>query len=665
MTGRYAALVGVLVWSVTGVPQITTLNVNDYPGADAGAKFSNCVAALPPSGGTCDARSLQGTQTIASDPFKGVTKPITVLLGNATFIYSSEITIPSKSTLQGGGEGVTVLREADSKNLMRSLWVPAGSSNVVLEDFSLDLNRDHNSGPGQDFGIWVGPHTAASTIQRVEVKDFYGRQAGTGVAIALAGTEGVTVQNCKVRHVGYLAELGPSRHQSDGIYTGGNNNTIINNELSEVTDTGIVAENSVNPTITGNVITNSVQGIGLGGGSATARGSGGLVANNKIIGLRWYNGLGIWIYKLDPAYSTSNVVVRDNEIRDFTDGAGIVVRGSRFVSLLRNRLSNLQSHTSAALSGYGIVVENSHDIIIDGGSVSLASLAGLWVRGVSRFSVTGLNVTDNVSSHPGQLAGILVSEGPRIGIISSARHGGFVTVTTGTPHNYAIGDTLVITQAQRGRAGTDFNGTFTICGPTTPGCQPPTPTTFSFTQNAPDDAAAAGEINKLSSDGFIAGNASTGKTQGRGLLITGNSTRLFVGSNDFRYNVNHPGFFSDSTGNIRQGSNLDDTTAQDPNLLTLISGIISGNCGRGMQLGSSATGQVAPGGAADVTVSWPNGFGSSRYSASCLLTGSTGQAVTLRVEAIESKTAGSVTVRVVNDDTASANSGSVQCSAVP
>lgn len=71
----------------------------DYPGANAGAKIANAIAALPATGGTVDARGLEGSQTIATDIFTGVTKGVSLLLGGGTFNFSASTTIPNNISI--------------------------------------------------------------------------------------------------------------------------------------------------------------------------------------------------------------------------------------------------------------------------------------------------------------------------------------------------------------------------------------------------------------------------------------------------------------------------------------------------------------------------------------------------------------------------------------
>ena len=56
-------------------------------GADAGAKLVACIAAIPASGGICDARGLEGAQVISTTVT--VNKPVVILLGYTTITCSA------------------------------------------------------------------------------------------------------------------------------------------------------------------------------------------------------------------------------------------------------------------------------------------------------------------------------------------------------------------------------------------------------------------------------------------------------------------------------------------------------------------------------------------------------------------------------------------------
>src|SRR5262245_58944815 len=70
---------------VSGVTSIKLCG--QFVGLDAGAKMASCIAELPSTGGTADARSLEGTQTIART-ISDSGKHIEILLGAGTYTTS-------------------------------------------------------------------------------------------------------------------------------------------------------------------------------------------------------------------------------------------------------------------------------------------------------------------------------------------------------------------------------------------------------------------------------------------------------------------------------------------------------------------------------------------------------------------------------------------------
>lgn len=87
-----------LIINITTLTAKTINNVqycNAYAGATADVKLAACFAALPTSGGVADANGIQGAQTLAADPFNGVTKSIQLLISGATFSHNVPVTVPS------------------------------------------------------------------------------------------------------------------------------------------------------------------------------------------------------------------------------------------------------------------------------------------------------------------------------------------------------------------------------------------------------------------------------------------------------------------------------------------------------------------------------------------------------------------------------------------
>jgi hypothetical protein len=94
---------------------------------DAAGQIQQAICKLPSTGGTVDARGLNGNQTFKSDPFEDpgtsltTTKPVTLILGAGTYSTSFTIGIPDKGRLLGVGR-------ADKNNTINTLIIWSGGT---------------------------------------------------------------------------------------------------------------------------------------------------------------------------------------------------------------------------------------------------------------------------------------------------------------------------------------------------------------------------------------------------------------------------------------------------------------------------------------------------------------------------------------------------------
>ncbi|MGH9600808.1 MAG: hypothetical protein ACRD24_00340, partial [Terriglobales bacterium] len=109
--------------AVTGTRFHNVRYCDQFGGADAGAKIAACMADLPSSGGTADARAFEGAQIISSDVFTGVSKPVRLVLGAATYSVNASVTIPANITLefsQGGSLSIATATTTTIKGTMQA-----------------------------------------------------------------------------------------------------------------------------------------------------------------------------------------------------------------------------------------------------------------------------------------------------------------------------------------------------------------------------------------------------------------------------------------------------------------------------------------------------------------------------------------------------------------
>jgi hypothetical protein len=88
-----------------------------YPGADAGSRIAAAIADLPATGGTVDARGLDGNQSINADFFSGVKKPVVLVLGFVTITANAAVRIGGSNNNQwimGQGARATVWQASSS-----------------------------------------------------------------------------------------------------------------------------------------------------------------------------------------------------------------------------------------------------------------------------------------------------------------------------------------------------------------------------------------------------------------------------------------------------------------------------------------------------------------------------------------------------------------------
>ena len=105
-----------------------------FSGANAGAKIAACLTALPSTGGVCDARGLEGSQTVSQDMFSGISKPGILLLGAATFTVNNQQNVPSNWQILGLGPGVTNFVTGGGG---LDIFKMTNAANVVLRDFKV------------------------------------------------------------------------------------------------------------------------------------------------------------------------------------------------------------------------------------------------------------------------------------------------------------------------------------------------------------------------------------------------------------------------------------------------------------------------------------------------------------------------------------------------
>ena len=129
-------------------PSINGIRYADqFPGANAGAKIAAAIANLPATGGTVDARGLEGAQTAAGF---AVPAKVTLLLGATTLTTSAVISLADDSQVVGLGWQTMILASgfpAGDHSVVANADVTNGNSRIVLRDVKVDANKAGNSAP--------------------------------------------------------------------------------------------------------------------------------------------------------------------------------------------------------------------------------------------------------------------------------------------------------------------------------------------------------------------------------------------------------------------------------------------------------------------------------------------------------------------------------------
>ncbi len=171
---------------------------DQFGGADAGARILACINDLPATGGTADARGLEGAQTISATIV--LNKSVTLLLGHATFTCSTGAAFCFTGTekraiiVQGSGANETDTAGAAATSGTKFVWAGSGANgifkftgveNLEISDLALDGNNIAN---GVGMELLNGTiDTSSVHFRRLSVSYF----AGKGAKLSASGAAAV------------------------------------------------------------------------------------------------------------------------------------------------------------------------------------------------------------------------------------------------------------------------------------------------------------------------------------------------------------------------------------------------------------------------------------------------------------------------------------------
>lgn len=329
----------------------TTSDCSTFTGATADVQILNCINALPSTGGIADARKITGAQTIASNFF--TTKPVTVLLGVATFTETGGIHLCTKCYLIGAGPQQTIINKAANIDM-----ISYGDQTQA----SLAYTRVSNMTLAGNSGLYTQNCISLTNVNYVEL-DHLEIFSCTLKGISVAGGN----------HV-YIHEIKTYSNAQDGI------------SISSVTSTGFVISSITtgNPTvITANA---NLQTIAYVNGS--------FVYITNATGCTKING---GPYAIGSATATTfTIPINTNGCGAYGANSGFVNNefyNSYFVHITDATDDNDTVYSfSLATQPGGITDPRPHDVSLDNFSSTGSVLYGVQAKGGDRLSISNGNI---------------------------------------------------------------------------------------------------------------------------------------------------------------------------------------------------------------------------------------------------------------------------------
>ena len=351
---------------------------HSFAGATMGEKLTAAINALPATGGIVDATDFTGAQRIDQTVLLGSSgKSVELRLGSVTLSASVvPFTLGDRAKLLGNGR--TIITQDNGANLE---WLirGVGIADCEVAGLTVDGNRQGNTTDGS--GI------ALSTAKRCRLHHLVVQNTTghfhPGIAFFDDGNADNTVEHNLVQDIGTLVNY------ADGIYVVGPGNKVLFNRIRAATDFGIVAESCVGCVIQGNDLVGVPAGIAVGSGVASLGAAGNVIESNVITGGSTTTWGVISIYRVNGSPPVSTIV-RGNIVRDVGIGHAIWVNGAEQVSLVDNLISNIGTTNPS----YGILIQNSKDVGITGGSITRTGSFGIGVGGSANVSIRDVRITD-------------------------------------------------------------------------------------------------------------------------------------------------------------------------------------------------------------------------------------------------------------------------------
>jgi hypothetical protein len=265
------ASVGGLKTFTTGLNAKVINNIqkaDQFAGADGGAQITNCIAAVPAAGGTCDARGLQGAQTVSA----AVTIPanVLVLIGAATYSGSVDPLFSltgDAASLIGLGQGTSIIRTTSTgSGIAVKVGFQAGSYKKAIRVQKLTIDKTAGATSGSLLGI-----------RNVTGSQFTDLTVGGGTS-----TTGSSANNIKAEEtiISEFARIWANNATLSGMYF-----TDITSSAVDASNANHVYNNNVDSNVRAGIEIDNSEGTILGPNNVIsdfgARGQTGVLLNGK------------------------------------------------------------------------------------------------------------------------------------------------------------------------------------------------------------------------------------------------------------------------------------------------------------------------------------------------------------------------------------------------
>jgi hypothetical protein len=428
-----------------------------FPGSSAGARIAACIADLPPGGGTADARSLGGAQSITENIVFG--KPVRLLLGPGTYTFLGDrgpaFTLFAGSVLQGQGQGLTILKAGtDTADGI------AGAADALITNVTVRGNVKPEPGSS---GI-DGCDCSNLTIDHVTVENWGGHGINTGGKATNWNIRNSTVRN---NHDDGILLIGSGhvvegnlveRNGSNGIDNNSSRARIVNNSvisngeiyyktlgydcagillaaIGASTDGNIIAGNQVRDNRCNQII---IQPAEM---SHTANYN--IVKGNIISGGSGKNAHGIAIDTSSPQCGTGSYNSIEGNTIFSVSGNGILIGGGDPGVKCTIDSTVILNNQIIGSAGVGIHVYWGTGTMLAHNTV-LNNIAGQISLGVARRTVDFCNITDSTVNSCGLAAGTLAvnairpNSGSQLSLTSDGNTRFTLTSTAANRHSWSL-----------------------------------------------------------------------------------------------------------------------------------------------------------------------------------------------------------------------------------